>query len=50
VWWNPNQSRSTKVVLTIAISVVTGLLGWVTFRGVQNIAEYYRLLAELGAP
>lgn len=48
LWWNPNYSRSTKLVITLAVVVITGVLTWSTMSGVEEIMDYYRLLDDLG--
>ena len=50
VWWNPHLRRKNKMVITAVIGVISTLLGLATVRSIENIADYYRTLTELGSP
>ncbi len=45
VWANPNFGRKVKIVLSVAIIIVSYLLGVVFVKSLSAINSYYQLLS-----
>jgi uncharacterized membrane protein YvbJ len=47
IWWRPGISRSWKIVLTIAILLLTWVLWLGTIKSIHVLEEYFRMLDSL---
>ena len=44
VWFNPNFSKNTKICLSLAILMITVILGLIFLKSLKAIDSYYQLL------
>lgn len=47
IWWHPKMSRMLKVILTIAILILSWLMYKITRQSIETILEYYQLIEEM---
>jgi hypothetical protein len=44
IWWRPKTSPAWKIVLTMAILVLSWFLYWATMESIRSLREYYKIL------
>lgn len=44
LWLNPRFSRTTKIVVTIIVLILSYYLGMVTINSLRTISEYYKTM------
>ena len=47
IWWRPDLSRTSKIVWTAAVLVLTWVLYKSTMESIRVLKEYYQLLNEM---
>jgi hypothetical protein len=47
VWFHPSYKKTTKIVVTVFVSVITALIIWLLIKLVPKIWEYYSQLWDV---
>ena len=47
VWFHPRYKKSTKVIVTVFVSIITALVIWLLIKLLPKIWEHYSQLGEL---
>lgn len=47
VWFHPSYTKTTKIIVTVFVSVITALMIWLLIKLVPNIWEYYSQLGKV---
>lgn len=45
VWVNPNLNKNTKIIISVAIIILTYLLVVVSLKSLKTISNYYQLMS-----
>jgi hypothetical protein len=47
VWFHPSYKKTTKIVVTVFVSVITALMIWLLIKLVPKIWDYYSQLGKI---
>jgi hypothetical protein len=47
VWFHPSYKKTTKIVVTVFVSIITALIIWLLMKLVPKIWEYYSQLWKI---
>jgi hypothetical protein len=47
VWFHPSYKKTTKIIVTVFVGVITALIIWLLIKLVPNIWEYYSQLWKI---
>jgi len=46
IWFNPSLSQKAKIIITIAVIIVSYYLGIIVFNSMQSVIRYYRAVFQ----
>lgn len=47
VWFNPFYKKSSKIIITAIVSVITGLITWLMIKLIPQILDHYSQLRDV---